>query len=317
MGYEEYYWRHYRPTTPIIVKDGIRIRKQTGEIGETWWGKRFLSILDNFGWSKRLSRGRNYARSGQVIEYNIDHGLITSKVQGSKVKPYSISIKIKTLSKKQWSKVIAAMASQARFLAKLLSGDMPHDIEDLFASINVPLFPSSEKDFDAECSCPDWANPCKHIAAVYYVVGEAFDRNPFLIFHLRGLKKDELLAALRKENCIPDTKTQAEKKAEEKAESKVEVKAEAKPLTSDPVLFWKATPISSTKGMTDGIGKKIDYQFSLKRPPLNAAILHRLGVPQFWMDSANNFYKIIEGVYRDATDSALKIAYQSAEGHKK
>lgn len=291
------YWEYreyYKPKVPISVKDGIRIRKQTGEIGETWWAKRFLSILDSFGWSKRLTRGRSYARSGQVIEYNIDYGVITSKVQGSRAKPYSINIKVKTLSMKQWSSIIKTMASQARFLAKLLSGEMPHDIEDLFKSTGVPLFPSSEKDFHAECSCPDWANPCKHIAAVYYVVGEAFDRNPFLIFHLRGVKKDELLEMLRKEISITTAKIRIEEKEEEKA------KEEAKPLNGDPSLFWK-------------INKKIDYNFSLKKPPINAGILHRLGVPQFWMGSANEFYKIMESVYKTATESALKIAYQSTD----
>lgn len=285
------YWRYYKPKTPRTVKDGIKTRMQKGEIGETWWAKRFLGVLDSFGWSKRLARGRSYARSGQVIEYNIDYGLITSKVQGSRVKPYTIDIDIKTLSKSQWSTVIKAMTGQARFLTKLLSGEMPNDIEILFKSAGIPLFPSSSKDFEAECSCPDYANPCKHIAAVYYVVAEAFDRNPFLIFHLRGLKKDELLEALRKESGIPAARIQTEdKEAVEKEELQL--------LTSSPDLFWKPK-------------KKIDYYFSLKEPPLNASLLHRLGVPQFWMGSANDFYRIMENVYKAATESALKIAYQS------
>lgn len=83
MGHWEY-WGHYKPSTPYSVKGGIKARKKSGQIGETWWGQRFLDILNSFGWSNRLSRGRSYARMGQVIEYNIDYGLITSSVQGFK-----------------------------------------------------------------------------------------------------------------------------------------------------------------------------------------------------------------------------------------
>lgn len=291
MGYWDYYPR-YQPARPKTVKDGLRTRKKTGEIGETWWAKRFLEVLNSFGWSNRLARGRSYARAGQVVDYQIDCGLITSKVQGTKPKPYTIKIKVKTLEDKDWSKVIKAMASQARFSAKLLSGQMPTDIEEVFKEVNVPLFPRSEQDFAAECSCPDWANPCKHIAAVYYIVGEAFDRDPFLIFYLRGKKKEDLLEALHKESGISQTKVQ-EGMQEEK-------EAEPEPLTNDPNTFWK-------------MNKGIDYHFSLKTPTLNAAILHRLGVPQFWMGTEKDFYKTMESLYKDISNSAIKIAYSSIE----
>lgn len=205
-----------------------------------------------------------------------------------------MKINVKKLSSNQWDKVIKVMASQACFLAKLLSGEMPHDIEDVFRTAGVFLFPSSAKDFTAECSCPDWANPCKHIAAVYYIIGEVFDRNPFLIFHLRGLKKDELLKALKKESGILTEETQRESTGE-KEEEKEEL---VTPLSSNPLNFWK-------------LKKPIDYQLSLKRPPLNAAILHRLSVPQFWTGTTKDFYKIMEKVYQEVTESALKLAFLS------
>lgn len=292
MGYWEYY-KYYERKSPKVVKDGLKTRKKTGQIGETWWAKRFLEVLDSFGWSNRLARGRNYARAGQVIDYKIEPGLITSKVQGTASKPYTIKIKVKTLSDIQWAKVIKVMSSQARFLARLLAGEMPHDIEEVFEEAKIPLFPVSGKDFDADCSCPDWANPCKHIAAVYYIVAESFDRDPFLIFHLRGLKKDELLKALQKEGGIIQKDIRVEEITEEKEEA-------VEPLANDPVVFWK-------------IERKVDYHFSLKPPPLNAAILRRLGVPQFWMGTEKEFYKTMEKVYSDISKSALKIAYSSAE----
>lgn len=288
MGYWDYYPR-YTPAKPKKVKNGLRTRKKTGEIGETWWAKRFLEVLDNFGWSNRLARGRSYARGGQVIDYNIDYGLITSKVQGTQRKPYSIKIKVKTLSDKDWAKVIKAMAHQARFSAKLLARQMPHDIEEIFKETKVSLFPTSKKDFEADCSCPDWANPCKHIAAVYYIIGEAFDRDPFLIFHLRGIKKDELLERLNKEIGI--LQREIEEVVEEEEKETVE------PIVCELALFWK-------------VNKEINYHFELKPPALNAAILHRLGVPQFWMGTEKDFYRMMEKVYKDISNCAIQIAYK-------
>lgn len=291
MGYWDDYPR-YTPTSLKKVKDGLRTRKKSGEIGETWWAKRFLEVLDGFGWSNRLARGRSYARGGQVIDYNIDYGLITSKVQGTQTKPYTIKIKVKTLSDKEWAEVIKAMSQQARFSAKLLARQMPHDIEEIFTETKVSLFPTSQKDFDADCSCPDSANPCKHIAAVYYIIGEAFDRDPFLIFHLRGLKKEELLETLNKERGI--VQREIEEVVEEEEKEPVE------PISCEPSLFWK-------------VNKEINYHFELKPPALNAAILHRLGVPQFWMGTEKDFYKMMEKVYKDISNSAIKIAYSSTE----
>ncbi|HIE05702.1 MAG TPA: hypothetical protein EYP58_02765 [bacterium (Candidatus Stahlbacteria)] len=284
------WWRYYKPARPREVKGGLKTRRRRGEIGETWWAKRFLEILDSFGWSNRLARGRNYARRGQVIECNIGSGHITARVQGTRRRPYLIEIAVKTLSAAQWRRVIKAMASQAKFTAKLLAGEMPDDIELLFNKAKVPLFPSSGRDFTAECSCPDWANPCKHIAAVYYIVGEAFDRDPFLIFHLRGKERKELLADLNK---IRGVKRLAEKKPEPKKQS-------IEPLVREPSSFW-------------GGDKRIECGFSFEEPPLNASLLHRLGVPKFWMGTEKDFYRTMERVYSSISKEALRIAYRSDE----
>ena len=292
MGYWGYHPR-YKPSRPRPVRDGLRTRKGTGQIGETWWARRFLEVLDAFGWSNRLARGKSYARRGQVIDYKIDVGVITSKVQGSRSRPYKIRIEVRTLSSGKWLKVLKVMSSQARFAAKLLSGEMPRDIEDVFEQAKVPLFPTSVKDFDAHCSCPDWANPCKHIAAVCYIVGEAFDRDPFLIFHLRGLKRDELLRRLHKESDFRKTE-------EEAREEEGEEEGTIEPLTIEPVIFWKGN-------------RELDYHLSFKSPPLDAAILHRLGVPQFWMETEKEFHKTMEKVYKNISNSAIEIAYTSKE----
>ncbi len=138
-------------------------------------------MLESFHVGARLGRGRSYARRGQVMSIEVQEGLVTAKVQGSQRTPYKIKIALKLLSQKDRNKVTAAMAEQAIFVAKLLAGEMPQNIEEAFAAAKVPLFPKSSRELETDCSCPDWANPCKHIAAVYYLLAEQFDDDPFLM----------------------------------------------------------------------------------------------------------------------------------------
>ena len=189
------YYPHYE--RPLPAQGGIQARSRRGPIGETWWSQRFIELLESFGVGSRLKRGRTYARAGQVVELDVEPGLVLAKVQGSRYSPYRVRIRGKVLSEHQWRRVEKAMAAQALPLAKLLAGEMPHDIEELFASCKLTLFPRSKRELTASCSCPDWANPCKHVAAVYYLLAERFDENPFLIFAWRGREQDELVERLR------------------------------------------------------------------------------------------------------------------------
>lgn len=191
------YWEYYEPSRPIKVEGGLKTKKERGEIGETWWSKRWISVLESFSMGTRLTRGRSYARQGQVISIDIEPGLVKAKVQGSQPKPYNVKIRLKPLSDQEWEQVIEAMAAQALFAAKLLAGEMPKNIEEAFAAAHLSLFPTASKELETDCSCPDWANPCKHIAAVYYLLAERFDEDPFLIFKLRGRTKEQIIAALR------------------------------------------------------------------------------------------------------------------------
>jgi uncharacterized Zn finger protein len=190
-------WRDWEPSRPLPVEGGIAARSKRGTIGETWWSQRFIELLESFGVGSRLQRGRNYARRGQVAELEIEPGVVLAKVQGSRYTPYRVRIRVKLLSEHQWRRVEKAMAAQALPLAKLLAGEMPHDIEDVFASCKLTLFPRSNAELKASCTCPDWENPCKHIAAAYYILAERFDEDPFLIFAWRGRDQDELLERLR------------------------------------------------------------------------------------------------------------------------
>jgi uncharacterized Zn finger protein len=188
----------YPPSRPIKADGGIKARSKRGSIGEQWWSRRFIDVLESFGLQSRLSRGRNYARSGQVLSLGIGTGHVTAKVQGSRVKPYSVKLTVDPLTTRQWRRVEEALAARAVFRARLLAGEMPAEIEQVFADCGTPLFPHSARDLEMTCSCPDWEVPCKHLAAVCYVLAEAFDNDPFAMLAWRGKGREDLLAALRR-----------------------------------------------------------------------------------------------------------------------
>ncbi len=190
-------WREFGPSRPLQVEGGIRARSRRGAIGEQWWSRRFTGVLESFGMAGRLARGRNYARRGQVLGFQISCGYVTAQVQGSRPKPYRVRIEVMPLTTPQWRRVEQALAAQALFRARLLAGEMPAEIEQVFADCGTPLFPRSARDLSMSCSCPDWGVPCKHLAAVCYVLAEAFDADPFGILAWRGRSRDDLLAALR------------------------------------------------------------------------------------------------------------------------
>jgi uncharacterized Zn finger protein len=174
--------------------------------GRTWWGQRFLEALEQFTDPGRLSRGRAYASNGKVTSYTIEDGTVTARVRGS-VNPYygvykeplyTTTIAIAQFPADAWSRVIARIAARADLITRLLHQEMPDSIEEVFAAEGLRLLPGGEDDFDTDCSCPDWDNPCKHIAGVYYLLAAALDRDPFLLFALRGLAGDDLRAELEK-----------------------------------------------------------------------------------------------------------------------
>jgi uncharacterized Zn finger protein len=191
------HWDGWPPARPRRVEGGIKARSKRGAIGEQWWSRRFIGVLESYGMSGRLARGRSYARAGQVLDFELSQGKVTARVQGSRVRPYQVRIGVLPLTTAQWRRVLQKLASQALFRAKLLAGEMPHEIEEVFGECGTPLFPRSAADLEMHCSCPDWGVPCKHLAAVCYVLAEEFDRDPFGMLAWRGKGRDELLTALR------------------------------------------------------------------------------------------------------------------------
>ncbi|HEY4032428.1 MAG TPA: SWIM zinc finger family protein [Ktedonobacteraceae bacterium] len=170
------------------------------QFSRTWWGQRFIAALEQFTDSARLGRGRSYARNGRILDYTLAKGTVTAKVRGSinpyfgvyKEPLYKTTITIKPISATDWTKVIRQIGSRADLITKLLMNEMPDTIEDAFSVLDLHLLPHSERDFKTTCSCPDYANPCKHIAGVYYLLASDLDRDPFVMFELRGLSRDDL-----------------------------------------------------------------------------------------------------------------------------
>jgi uncharacterized Zn finger protein len=287
MGYYGY-WDSYERKAPINVKNGIKSKSEHGAIGETWWSKRWIKVLESFTDSGRLSRGRSYARKGQVISIDIEVGLVKAKVQGSDPRPYNVKIQLKPLSAPDWNKVTDAMAEQAIFAAKLLAGEMPTNIEEAFNAVNIALFPKASRDLDTKCTCPDSSNPCKHIAAVYYLLAERFDEDPFLIFKLRGQTKEQIIATLREKRV--GTVESALEPSEEDSSTVTETPL---PLLEEKLdTFWQA-------------GEALDT-FTVKpgTPEVDKAILKRLGNAPFTIGNEN--MAILLAKAYDAVDAAVR-----------
>ena len=268
---------------------GIKAKNQRGEFGSSWWAQRWQRAIEGMGWGTRLERGRTYARNGSIVSLDISSGKVTAKVQGRQRSPYRVSIALPPLSDTQWSRAIEAMGGQAIFAAKLLDGEMPHDIEDAFLSARVPLFPRSPNDLITECSCPDHAIPCKHIAAVYYLLGERFDEDPFLLFTLRGRDRQQIIASLR------DLRASATAPIEVRPRP---VHEGGPALTEQLNRFYEA-----------GAGLA-QIQARIARPEVNAAILHRHGPAPSGTDAG------LRAVYKAMSEGALRRVFGDEEEAK-
>ena len=278
------WWRSYTPKPPKEVKGGIKAQSRRGSLVSSWWGKRWIAVLESFQIGERLSRGRSYARRGQVVTIEIEKGRVKARVQGSRARPYTVEILLKPLSRAEWLRIIGTLADRFLTMAKLLAGEMPPDLEELFTEARLTLFPHRFGDLQTDCSCPDWSNPCKHVAAVFYLLGEEFDRDPFLIFKLRGLDREELFELLG--GKAPPAGHGEPDQAEVAA-------AVSEPLSLEPAAFWE--------------GRELPENLfgEVRLPPVPAALPKRLGSLPFWRGQTP-FLEALESRYVAAGAAGLE-----------
>jgi uncharacterized Zn finger protein len=290
------YYSYFKPSKPIETDQGIKARSKRGDFVKNWWANRWIKALEQLVDAGRLRRGRTYARKGQVLSIEETRSGIEAKVQGSRKRPYNVTINIDVLSNAQWEKVIDVLAEQAIFTAQLLAGEMPAEIEEAFKAAGVSLFPQKGAELMTSCSCPDWANPCKHVAAVHYILGEQFDEDPFLLFRLRGRTQEQILEALRARRA----------EASGPADDFEEVEEIVTPLREKVENFWEmGQPLTH-------------FKTTIKPPVTEFPILKRLGQPSFLSD---DLLKVLGPAYRAITEMAIATAFgneaENGEGESK
>jgi uncharacterized Zn finger protein len=286
--YDDFY---YQPSRPRAARGGIKAQSKRGTFGSSWWARRWIAVLESFYIGARLGRGRSYARSGQVLSIAIDKGTVTAQVQGSRPRPYDVVIKVKSLSTADWKKLAEELAHQAFFAAKLLASEMPQEIEQAFTGAGLSLFPEKTKDLETNCSCPDWSNPCKHIAAVYYLLGEEFDRDPFLLFTLRGMRREEFVRLLGSTGSTPAPGKAGRQAGQPKTGEDAPLPPE--PLTTEVSGFW------------DGGNLTEEVFGEVQLPPMPAALPRRLGSFPFWR-STERFLDAMASIYARAAPLGMQ-----------
>lgn len=303
-------WGWYPPPSPKRPppRHGIKLKK----VGTTWWGKHWIEALERMSaeYSNRLPRGRTYARQGRAHDLMVKPGEVTARVTGSRAKPYRVRIVLATLSDAAWRKAIDAMASQVRFSAELLAGRMPQDIDAAFEQAGARLFPTKPGDLKTDCSCPDWANPCKHVAATHFVLGEALDRDPFLLFELRGRSREQVLDALRNARSGEATEAEIEgapanKRSGRRAgKSNRTRRADRNTEPATPCVSLSAVTVADYERPPQPLPS---LHLSFEPPPAPGAIIRQLGVPAGW-SAAQSPTELLAPLLRAAAEYARGIA---------
>ena len=271
-----------------------------------WWVQRWLELLDSYRFKKRLERARNYAREGHVLSMEFNNAEVIAKVQGSEAEPYQVLLNLDPFTDEDWYHIIDTLAEKALYSAQLLAGQMPEAIEQVFIKNGLNLFPYTLTDIRSRCSCPDKANPCKHIGAVYYQLGDRLSEDPFVMFQLRGRSKTQLLAALRQQRSQP-----------------TELTAIATPiaLEQDPVtpIANSATPVKQTKTKVENLqdlakfwyyDEPLDPSLVAIAPPTDLKnSLDLLGMMPLSQEEAQEVKQFLQPLYQTVSQKALAAAF--------
>jgi uncharacterized Zn finger protein len=262
-----------------------------------WWVQRWLELLDAYRFKKRLERARLYAKQGHVLSIDFVEAKAIALVQGSEVEPYRVSLTLEPFSDEDWGYVIESLGQKAIFSAQLLAGELPAAIEQVFTQNGLNLFPFTLGDIKSKCSCPDKANPCKHIGAVYYQLGDRFSEDPFVIFQLRGRTQSQLLEALRDYRL---QKFAEQSSPSQKSQPTTTTKVRATKPEIDFEQFWQ-------------YDQPLDSSLIVLTPPAEGkTTLDILGQINLSSEEAQSFHSHLQQVYTAASQQALMQALQGA-----
>ena len=266
---------------------------------KTWWGREFLAALERLMDKGRLARGRSYSHGYRLVRFEQVLSRVTAKMQGN-VNPhfgvyttpyYEVEIKFRAVGRKQWKSILEELGANADWVTHLILGEVPPTIEQAFEGENVGLLPRSRKEIQSSCSCPDWANPCKHVAGAYYRVASMLDRDPLVLFELRGMKRTTLIDALAQSDFGEALRGEADLKQPDIKDAlsaprrtKVESCGSATPA-SDLRAFWRGRPLPAASAADQQV------------PPVSALLLRREGdYPEFW-ERQNSFIEAMADIY--------------------
>lgn len=207
---------------------------------QPWWVEQWMELINGYRFKKRLERAWGYAREGHVTSIRFEGRRVHARVQGTDETPYKVKLWLDVLNDEDWGYVLEALAQKARWSAQLLAGIMPADIERAFAASGKRLFPFKLQEVRSECTCPDKANPCKHISAVYFLMGDRFSEDPFVLFQLRGRNRARLLedlAEYRRKALANLAKKTKSKKDNNPSGDSAPLPPHA--AVQDPALWWR------------------------------------------------------------------------------
>ena len=223
----------------MTTTNGITSIGDQGLGQQPWWVEQWMELINGYRFKKRLERAWSYAREGNVTSIRFEGRRVHARVQGTGEDPYKVKLWLDVLSDEDWAYVLEALAQKARWSAQLLAGIMPADIERAFAASGKRLFPFKLQEVRSECNCPDKANPCKHISAVYFLMGDRFSEDPFVLFQLRGRTRTKLL-----EDLAEQRRKALASHAEQRAGDAAPPEETPPPLLPhpavlDPALWWR------------------------------------------------------------------------------
>lgn len=258
---------------PRHVEHGLRPRSMRGKLGQSWWSQKFVSLIEDDPKKSHLEAARRYVRKGQIMKLNVNPGEIAAKVQGTQDQPYDTRVCLPAVDDDTWRRLIQRLVARSEYMACLLADIVPESLPELFEKAGVPLIPDDVEHVSWTCTCSEETIPCKHVAAVFYLVADRMDDDPFMLLRWRGRGRQEILGALR-ESWGADPELGTSEDSEE------DVLTEA-----DIPRFFSLPP---------------DFDQLPYPPPSDQPdVIRRLGFPPFFPPSDRTVQQTLAGLYTD------------------